>query len=197
MIRVTGRETPMKCLQTLLIAVLVCPPMAYASEKTTSGQRVFGWVEKGIVMPVGALVKMKLDTGALTSSMHAEDIEIYDIPDGGDGVRFTLELEDKDSGEVVERRMDMEVERYLIVTGAGGEDRRPVVKMDLCIGDHIYHEQFSLRDRGNMNYPVLIGRRTLRELGLVDSDATFRSEPECEVDEEVAEGEAPGMKQAG
>lgn len=187
----------MKNLHALLLAVLVCSPMAHASEQLTSGQRVFGWVEKGIVMPVGALVKMKLDTGALTSSMHAEDIEIYDIPDGGDGVRFTLELEDKDSGEVVERHMDMEVERYLVVHGAGGEDRRPVVKMDLCIGNRVYHEQFSLRDRDNMIYPVLIGRRTLRDLGVVDANATFMTEPECEVEEEVAEGEAPGMEDAG
>lgn len=187
----------MKNLRTLLLAVLACVPMTHASEKMTSGQRVFGWVEKGVVMPVGALVKMKLDTGALTSSMHAEDIETYDIPDGGDGVRFTLELEDKDSGERLERRMDLEVERYLVVRGAGGEDRRPVVKMELCIGDHIYHEQFSLRNREEMIYPVLIGRRTLRDLGLVDARATFVTEPECEVEEDVAEGEAPGMENAG
>lgn len=154
-----------------------------ASEKTTRGERVFGWVEKGIVMPVGALVKMKLDTGALTSSMHAEDIEVYDIPDGGDGVSFTLELEDKLTGEIVQRRMDLEVERYLVVRGAGGEDRRPVVKLPLCIGDRVYLEQFSLRNRGNMLYPVLIGRRTLKDLGLVDSKSTFLTRPECNGDQ--------------
>ncbi len=186
----------MKYLLYSLILTLTLFPQLHASEEHSSGQRVYGWVEKGIVMPTGALVKMKLDTGALTSSMHAEDIETYSIPDGGDGVRFTLELEDQDSGEMIERRMDLEVERYLIVTGAGGEDRRPVVKMDLCIGDNVYHEQFSLRNRDEMIYPLLIGRRTLRELGLVDARSTFLTEPECEVDDEVAEGEAPGMKEA-
>ena len=177
----------------LLLSTLALATAAGASEKTTSGERVYGWVEKGIVMPVGALVKIKLDTGALTSSMHAENIEIYDLEGGQDAVRFTLELEDKETGKTVERRMDLEVERYLVVRGAGGEDRRPVVKLDLCIGDRVYSEQFSLRDRGDMLYPVLIGRRTLKDLGLVDSRATFLTEPECEVDEAVLEGEVKGM----
>ena len=164
-----------------LAALAATAPTLQASEKTSSGQRVYGWVEKGVVMPVGALVKIKLDTGALTSSMHAEDIEVYKLKDRkGDGVRFTLELEDKDSGEMVQRPMDLEVERYLVVRGAGGEDRRPVVKLELCIGDRSYNEQFSLRDRGNMLYPVLVGRRTLSKLGLVDSSATFLTQPECQ-----------------
>lgn len=33
--------------------------------------------------------------------------------------------------------------------------------MTICIGDQIYNEQFSLKNQGKMNYPVLIGRHTL------------------------------------
>lgn len=154
---------------------------AHAREETTTGERVYGWVEKGIVMPVGALVKMKLDTGALTSSMHADDIEVYITEDDEQGVRFTLELEDQHTGKLIQRRMDMTVERYIIVRGAGGEERRPVVRLPLCIGDRVYVEQFSLRNRDNMIYPVLLGRRTLQDLGLVSSNATFLTKPECEL----------------
>ena len=167
------------CFAVCLSVLALTSISAEARDKITSGQRVYGWVEKGIVVPVNALVKMKLDTGALTSSMHAEGIEIYDLEDGQDGVRFTLKLEDKDTGEVVDKQMDLEVERYSIVRGAGGVDRRPVVKLPICIGDHVFTEQFSLRDRDNMLYPVLLGRRTLRHLGFVDSNATFLTEPEC------------------
>jgi hypothetical protein len=177
----------------LLLALSIPTAGTYGKEKTTSGERVYGWVEKAIVMPVGAKVKIKLDTGALTSSMHAENIEIYSIGGGEDGVRFTLELEDKETGKLVKRKMDLDVERYLVVRGAGGEDRRPVVKLELCIGNKVFKEQFSLRDRGNMNYPVLIGRRMLQELGLVDSKATFLTEPECKVEEAILEGKASGM----
>jgi len=75
--------------------------------------------------------------------------------------------------------MDLPVERYLIVRGAGGEEQRPVVKLSLCIGERVYEEQFSLRNRDDMLYPVLIGRRTLRDMGLVDSSDTFLSTPRC------------------
>lgn len=165
----------------LLGCILGLATTLEAREKTTRGQRVYGWVEKGMVMPVQAMVKMKLDTGALTSSMDAEDIEIYKIGEDEDGVRFTLEFEDSATGKVVKKRMDLEVERYLKVRGAGGHDRRPVVKLDICIGNHVFREQFSLRDRGDMLYPVLLGRRVLTRLGLVDSGSTFLTEPECEI----------------
>lgn len=165
----------------LLCCMLGLATAAQAREKTTSGQRVYGWIEKGVVMPAQAVVKMKLDTGALTSSMHARDIELYTIHGDDDGVRFTLELEDERSGKLVKKRMDLEVERYLKVRGAGGQDRRPVVNLDICIGDHVFQEQFSLRDRSNMIYPVLLGRRVLQKIGLVDSGATFLTEPECGV----------------
>ncbi|MCO6441557.1 MAG: ATP-dependent zinc protease [Nitrococcus mobilis] len=49
-----------------------------------------------------------------------------------------------------------------MVQGAGGEDHRRVVLIwKLCLGDTIYEEQFSLEDRDEMNYPILLGRRTI------------------------------------
>lgn len=187
------KSSVIQILSLCLLAILCRSNGVHASETTTSGQRVYGWVEKGIVMPLGALVKIKLDTGALTSSMHAADIELYDIPQGGDGVRFTLELEDKETGELIKRQMDLDVERYLVVRGAGGSERRPVVKLKLCIGNHVFDEEFSLRDRGEMLYPVLIGRKMLERLGMVDSNSTFLTTPECEVSEAVLNRQAPGM----
>ena len=51
--------------------------------------------------------------------------------------------------------------------------------MKVCLGSQMYEEQFSLNDRDKMNYPVLIGRRTLEKVGLVDSSKTFTIEPSC------------------
>ncbi|WP_043238332.1 retropepsin-like aspartic peptidase RloA3 [Stutzerimonas azotifigens] len=148
-------------------------PAAYAES-----QRVFGWVEEGLVMPEKVAVKFKLDTGALTSSMHAEDIERFER-DGDDWVRFTIEFEDIDTEKDVEARLERKIERNLEVRGAGGEERRPVVLMKVCLADQVYEEEFSLNDRDDMNYPVLLGRRTLEKLGPVDSSKTFTVEPSC------------------
>ncbi|MDO8863394.1 RimK/LysX family protein [Haliea sp. E1-2-M8] len=162
------------CLLGLLASTLTAASASDAEEA-----RVLGWVEKAIVMPVGATVKVKLDSGALTSSMHATAIELRDR-DGEDWVEFELELEDAASGEQLLTPMALPVERFILVRGAGGDDRRPVVRLDLCIGDQIHSEQFSLRDRGEMIYPVLIGRRTLQDLGLVDVNSTYLTRPSCE-----------------
>lgn len=139
----------------------------------------YGWIEKTRVEPVGAEVKAKLDSGALTSSLHAEDIERFERNDEG-WVRFTLALEDMDSGETVSERIELPIHRSLTVRGAGGKESRPVVLMRICMDEMIYEEQFSLRDRSEMLYPVLLGRRTIKHLGTLDVTKTFQHEPRCD-----------------
>ncbi|HCG39696.1 MAG TPA: ATP-dependent zinc protease [Pseudomonas sp.] len=138
-----------------------------------------GWVERGKVLPEEVTVKFKLDTGALTSSMHAEDIEYFER-DGDEWVRFDLDLKDIERDKLVKSRIERKLHRELTVRGAGGKEDRPVVLMKVCIGDRLLEEQFSLRDRDEMHYPVLLGRRTLEKLGPVDSARTFTIEPSCE-----------------
>lgn len=152
---------------------------AQAAETTT-----YGWVEKGTIEPWGTEVKVKLDTGALTSSMQAEEIEAFER-DGEDWVRFTTELEDEATNEVVSKTFERPVFRDLRVRGAGGVESRPVVLMTLCMGETLREEQFSLEDRDDMNYPVLLGRRTIQDLGSVETTRTFMHEPECNDDSPV------------
>ncbi|MGM0913156.1 MAG: ATP-dependent zinc protease [Pseudomonadota bacterium] len=162
-----------------LLAALL---LSTASSASADGEeKVFGWVEKAIVQPWGVEVKAKLDSGALTSSLDAREIERFKR-DGERWVRFRLKLEDEESGEVFSERLELPLYRSLRLRGAGGTDRRPVVLMKVCLGDTVYEEQFSLRDRGDMNYPLLLGRRTIGHLGLLDVRDTFLSEPTCDDD---------------
>lgn len=141
--------------------------------------QVLGWVEEGLILPEKVAVKFKLDTGALTSSMHAENIDHFK-KDGEEWVRFTVELEDINTDKEVRTRLERKMVRDITVRGAGGAEDRPVVLMKVCLGNRVYEEQFSLNDRDKMNYPVLIGRRTLEKVGLVDSSKTFTVEPSCD-----------------
>ncbi|MGH8353508.1 MAG: ATP-dependent zinc protease family protein [Pseudomonas sp.] len=158
---------------TLSLLVLLATPAAFSATP-----RVFGWVEEGLIQPENISVKIKLDTGALTSSMDAKDLERFE-KNGEKWVRFNVELKDNDTGKMVSAPFERRVERNVKVRGAGGAERRPVVLMKICIGNRVYSEQFSLKNRGKMNYPVLIGRRTLEHLGLVDVSKTFTMEPRC------------------
>ncbi|WP_136066357.1 retropepsin-like aspartic peptidase RloA3 [Modicisalibacter radicis] len=141
-------------------------------------ESVYGWVEKAEIEPWGVEVKAKLDSGALTSSMHAEHLERYQ-QDGEEWVRFTLDVVGEDSGERFSREIERPVFRNLIVRGAGGEERRAVVLMKLCLGDTIHEEQVSLNDRSDMLYPLLLGRRTIQHLGMLDVTRTFIHQPGC------------------
>ncbi|MDT8880235.1 ATP-dependent zinc protease [Halomonas saccharevitans] len=164
----------------LLLAALLssAAPAVLADD---DADRVFGWVEKATLEPWGVEVKAKLDSGALTSSLDARNIETFE-KEGDDWVRFRLKLEDEASGETFTERMELPLYRDLRVRGAGGVDERPVVLMNVCLGDTVYEEQFSLRDRGEMNYPLLLGRRSIGHLGLLDVRETFLTEPDCDDD---------------
>lgn len=139
----------------------------------------FGWLEMATIEPWGVAVKAKLDSGALTSSMHATQIEEFE-KDGDEWVRFTVDVEDEYRDKEVAKTFELPVHRRLLLRGAGGVDRRPVVLMKICLKDTVYEEQFSLRDRADMLYPVLLGRRTIQSLGVVDVSKNFIHEPNCD-----------------
>ncbi len=158
----------------LLLACLSLPGAAHAA----SAPAVYGWIEKGLIMPSGVAVKMKLDTGALTSSMDARDLHHFKR-DGKPWVRFTLQVTDANTDRQVRQTLERPVEHMVTVRGAGGMEQRPTVTMSICLGDKVYEEWFTLRDRSKMIYPVLLGRRLLADLGAVDSSRTFTVQPGC------------------
>jgi hypothetical protein len=164
-------------LHSLFVLVLAMPAMTHAQ----STNHVLGWVEKIQFAEWGVEVKAKVDTGALTSSMHATHIERFE-KDGDKWVRFMVDVEDQRNEESVQKLFERPLYRNVILRGAGGEDRRPVVLMEVCIGQAVYEEQFSLEDRSDMLYPVLLGRRTIQHLGVVDVTRTFVTEARCDQD---------------
>lgn len=114
---------------------------------------------------VGARIPAKIDTGARTSSLHATEIERFDR-DGQRWVRFLLDL-----GEGRSEPVSCEVPRAdrRIITSSNGEGQdRFIIKTRLQIGEHSFRAEFSLADRSDMKFPILIGRTALRSRFLVD-----------------------------
>lgn len=159
------------------LLLLACLSLSGAA-RAASAPAVYGWIEKGLIMPSGVAVKMKLDTGALTSSMDARDLHHFKR-DGKPWVRFTLQVTDANTDRQVRQTLERPVEHMVTVRGAGGMEQRPTVTMAICLGDKVYEEWFTLRDRSKMIYPVLLGRRLLADLGAVDSSRTFTVQPGC------------------
>ena len=145
-----------------------------------NGKRVFGWVELAEIRGWGVVTKVKMDTGALSSTMEAADIESF-RRNAARWVRFRIRLRDQNrDGAWAEREFERPVLRYLRVISSNGESqRRPVVAMRLCIGGEVYEETFTLADRSKLIYPILLGRRTIEHLGLIDVTQTYLTKPVC------------------
>ncbi|HSC82721.1 MAG TPA: ATP-dependent zinc protease [Pseudomonas sp.] len=161
-------------LSRLAMAVFVY----WVSLGAVAQPQALGWVEEGVLLPENIEVKVKMDTGALTSSLDAKDIEPFKRA-GKKWVRFKVALTDGKTHSEVIKELERPVLRNVKLRGAGGIDHRPVVQMSICIGKHRYDEEFSLRNRSNMLYPVLLGRRTLEHLGPMDVSRTFTQKPQC------------------
>ncbi|MFM9270677.1 ATP-dependent zinc protease [Halomonas elongata] len=165
----------------LLLSLVLCSSWAMAADGQHDADQPLGWVEKVTLEPGNVEIKAKLDSGALTSSLDARDIEVFE-KDGEEWVSFRLKLENEANGERFSERLERPLYRDLTVRGAGGRDERPVVLLEVCVGDTRYEEQFSLRNREEMNYPMLLGRRSIGHLGVLDVRETFTIEPDCDAD---------------
>ncbi len=131
-----------------------------------------GWEEwlalPGLGLPA---IKAKVDTGARTSALHAQDIEIF----GGTSnlqVRFLIQpdpdnpsLELTCSAKVVDRRD---------VTSSNGEaELRYVIQTEAEMGGRRWPIEISLTNRENMSYRMLLGRRAIEEDMIVDPNVSF------------------------
>jgi len=107
----------------------------------------------------------RIDTGAATSSVHAEDIELE--PKGRDGHRmlhFVTRL--KKGG--APRKLRAELVDSVTVRGSEGADRRYVVELVLSCRGRKKRSRVNLNDRSRMRYQLLIGRSFLEGAFIVD-----------------------------
>lgn len=109
-------------------------------------------------------VPAKTDTGAKTSVLHCENIELVK-KDKKQFVRFTPLDESHANGKTF--TLPFHKERK-IKNSFGLEENRYIVHTRVKMFDEIYDIEISLRDRSNMEYPMLIGRSFIRKKFLVD-----------------------------
>ncbi len=123
---------------------------------------------------VGTYLRARIDSGANTSSLSAKDLTRFER-DGEDWVRFRLGLTDDDV--VVEGVKNEWIERPVIrrvrIVQASGSEARPVVSLMMTLGPIREQVEFTLNDRTHLNYPVLLGRRFLMDIALIDVAETY------------------------
>jgi hypothetical protein len=153
---------------TFTVGLVAAPRAAVAEAK------VMGWVEWALVSERKVRMRAKLDTGARSSSINADEIEEF-RRNGRDWVRFVIRNRKGESA-----RYERPVHRWVRIRRAGARTRRrAVVLLGICIGDHYLEAQVNLASRERMNYALLIGRRFLDGRIFVDSSRRYTTEPNC------------------
>jgi hypothetical protein len=138
------------------------PPMA-----TTAGKMhlpIVGAIEWVRIEPAGLLLESRMDTGAVTTSVHADNIQLVE-KEGKRYVRFVLT--DPNSDEKV--KQELRLRRRVLIKQSGLPDtRRYVVRMWVTLGETRSRIDVNLSDRTGFEYPLLIGRNFLTDSMIVD-----------------------------
>lgn len=144
---------------------------AVAKPVTADPVQIYGWREEIFINDVVGKIQAKLDTGALTSSIHAEEKELFER-DGKKWVRFIVT--DPSVKKPARTRIEAPLVRIARIKEPGAESvAREVVKLSFTIGDRKMRGEFTLNNRSNMLAPVLIGRSLIKDLGWIDSSRTY------------------------
>lgn len=135
--------------------------------------QVVGWREAVSLPELGLHeIPAKIDTGARTSSLHAQVIEEFQrgksrfvrFAVDWDGVRHSCEA--------------INVDVRGVRSSNGELQRRFVIKTPLRIGNMVFKAEVTLADRSEMQFPMLIGRTALRRRMVVDSGHSWLQSPD-------------------
>ena len=131
--------------------------------------QMIGWREY-IDIPTMKLtdIKAKIDTGAKTSALHAENIEIVTI-ENKKYVKFIF-TDDSGHEKKVKARF---IEERIIKSSTGQKTLRPVVKAKIKMGKEEFDIELTLINRDLMGFKMLIGRDALKHQFLINPSKSY------------------------
>jgi len=114
---------------------------------------------------------MRVDTGAKTSSLHVDNIQLEEI-EGVKWVSFDIHPDMHDVARVVRRSSKLKQTRT-IKSSNGEREQRYVIDTQLCMGNQTWSIEVTLTDRSGMTYLMLLGREAMKGRLLVDPDKEY------------------------
>lgn len=113
-------------------------------------------------------IKVKVDTGARTSALHATGVR-----SAGDGLlRFTVHPHQRRDGDEMVLVAPL-VDHREVRSSSGSVEPRPTVRLEVELGPHRWPVEVTLTRRDSMGFRMLLGRTALRGRFLVDPGASF------------------------
>lgn len=157
--------------RNILVFILLTIGMSSpAAEKITIGA-----TEVIELLPSHAKVPVRIDTGAMRTSLQAIDLKIK-----GKRARFKLREE---PGEI---ELNLRIRGWgsYKSTDSDSPDYRPIVRIDFCLGSRRFRIRANLNERSHLKFPMLIGRDVLEDNFIVDVSQSNLLPPMCDGENE-------------
>jgi hypothetical protein len=129
-----------------------------------NGKMIFGNQEWVYIAEADASFASRIDTGASVSSINAANIEKVE-KDGKVWYNFDIPLDD---GNVIHLSAPRVRTAVIIQASSDRPEERPVVKLTVKIGSYTGVNEFSLKNRDKMQFPLLVGREFIQDIAVVD-----------------------------
>ncbi len=116
-------------------------------------------------------IKVKVDTGARSSALHAFDIEIFEH-DGQEMVRFKVHPLQNDASTTVEGVAPL-IDRRTVRSSAGQATVRPVILAEIELAGQRWPIELTLTRRDTMGFRMLLGRQAVRRRFQIEPARSF------------------------
>lgn len=123
-------------------------------------------------------VDIKIDTGAYTSAIHCQKIE-KKVVKGKTVISFVL-LDPSHPQYNNKKYTTEDFKEKRVKNSFGSSEKRYVIKTTIKLFRRKYHIELSLSERGEMRFPILIGRKLLMGKFIVDPskyDLSYKYDP--------------------
>ena len=137
-------------------------------------KKIIGWRES-VSLPKFKIkaIKVKVDTGARTSSLHAVELEKY-IRSGKEYIKFKVYPEQGNTKKAV--TCTSQILEYRKVKSSNGQSElRPVILTQVQLLDEEWEIEITLTNRDEMGFRMLLGRSSIKKRFLVDAGRSFYS----------------------
>ena len=122
--------------------------------------QIIGWKE-WVELPHLKIphIKAKIDTGAKTSCLHAENIDPF-MKDGNEYVRFTSSFGTENSNSITCECPV--IDKRTVISSSGQGELRYAILTKIRLGQWSGDVEMTLTSRKKMQYNMLVGRTSIR-----------------------------------
>jgi hypothetical protein len=142
------------------------------SRRADEHKVIIGWREWVQLPDLGVIeMKVKVDTGADNSSLHAFNLERF-VRDGTEYVRFEIHPKQRSRKPSIQCEAPLAMEKKVKNPG-GRSELRPVIRTRVLVAGMELNALVNLTSRDEMGFRMLLGRRAVRSKFVIDPGRSY------------------------